>query len=99
MLRFLPCFLQLRAQDQIMRGHWQWPDCCWLEGQWHQSYPTSPPVHTELFGTFTFHRENIDCGVVVNLEAHSCVHLHRQRDIYEYNQIAISLKLRFEEGG
>lgn len=73
--------------------------CCWLEGQWQRSDPTSPPVHTELFGTFTFHRENIGCGSVVNLEAHSCVHLHRQQDVYEYNQIAISLKLRLEEGG
>ena len=69
LLRFLPHLLQLRAWDQIMRGHWQWPDCCWLQGQWNLPDPTSPPVHTEPFGTFTFHRENIDHGAVVNLEA------------------------------
>jgi len=42
--------------------------------------PTSPPVRAELFGTFTFHTENIDYGAVVNLEAH----IYRENRMYTH---------------
>lgn len=57
LLRFLPQLFQLRARDGTMRGHWQWPGSCWLQGQHHLLDPTSPPVQVELFGSFKFHRE------------------------------------------
>lgn len=58
LLRFPPHLFQLSTHDWTMRGHWQWPEGCWLQGQHHLLDPTSPPVHVELFGTFKFYRGN-----------------------------------------
>lgn len=62
LLRFLPQLFQLSTCDWTMRGHWQWPEGCWLQGQPHLLGPTSPPVHVELFGTFKYYRENTGHG-------------------------------------